>query len=560
MTNTEVATAVKGSLAIHFDINRSSIDVVVQQLRRLGQEHSLRRLDSSWMVDFTIVVPQNEFVSVQAKMNETRDDEASFANLMQEQLAAAGVQDSAATISGLNFETSVVVSSTTGATDFELTTGASDLTIVSGGSATTSQQQAAGDNAAVGQDDGIVIVVIAVLGILIIGASVGACCCCCRCRSRHSREGSLFVSSWSSKSDGNTTGSNSWAIGHGHEGEEEEDEDEEEDETEFSHVERKRNLRRLGAFDSPEGIACENERDARILMQVVQDRYQEGDDMVYFFIQRDIFLNLDSTQPMPSFADLRREGQLTAHLIKMEDAVNGMYRDTFVVVSHRWRTWHHPDEDSDQLKAVQEQLRESPRIQWVWIDWPCMPQTIHTGDGEKLLKKTRLEKKYFARALTNINVLYLYMHCIILLDMQYCTRFWCLLEAYLATHTLTPDGILFSEDQERYHIIKMYTAEDPLVQQLIHIVDKTDEEMLTILANDDIMVTNMADKKGMIKKMSSWLREQVGNIERARTTIWRPEQTACHEQADLEQTKMSEGMDQREVPERAVLDPVLVDL
>ena len=52
-------------------------------------------------------------------------------------------------------------------------------------------------------------------------------------------------------------------------------------------------------------------------------------------------------------------------------------------------------------------------------------QNITNEQGIVTQAKTALEKRYFDRALTGVNVLFLYMDIYIIFDLDYMRRFWC---------------------------------------------------------------------------------------------------------------------------------------
>ena len=141
---------------------------------------------------------------------------------------------------------------------------------------------------------------------------------------------------------------------------------------------------------------------------------------------------------LPAYQELlRKEGFLRQHLITREDSFKGRYSKEYLAVSHRWFAAAAPDADGVQLQTVREHLRSNPTIEWVWYgalgsacltalarsepffdsfsaDYWCMPQ------GER----TPAEKVNFQHMLSNINLLYLGCHVLVLLDLSYLSRFW----------------------------------------------------------------------------------------------------------------------------------------
>ena len=84
-------------------------------------------------------------------------------------------------------------------------------------------------------------------------------------------------------------------------------------------------------------------------------------------------------------------------------------------VSHRWMARHEPDADGTQLKVVKAHVRaHRASIKLVWYDAWCLPQGVRTP-AEELEFKTMLRE---------VNLLYLGMSVLILLDLSYQSRFW----------------------------------------------------------------------------------------------------------------------------------------
>ena len=108
---------------------------------------------------------------------------------------------------------------------------------------------------------------------------------------------------------------------------------------------------------------------------------------------------------MPVFQDLAKEGKLEAHEIDVNMAAKKKYQDSYNATSHRWKAVFHPDMNGEQLAAVQREARKNPKLQWFWIDYPCLPQDIKDKSGKVIQPKTELEARYFAKALSGVNVL-----------------------------------------------------------------------------------------------------------------------------------------------------------
>ena len=211
---------------------------------------------------------------------------------------------------------------------------------------------------------------------------------------------------------------------------------------------------RAGITSFPKDIeSLMEEQDIERLMEAEAASTSE-DNHMYFFVHRKHFLAIPRG-PMPVFQELSKAGKLRAHMININMAASSRYRRRFVIASHRWRKKHHPDADGAQLRAMQEEALKCDLRIWFWIDWMCMPQEIRDEDDNLIQAKTELEKRYFGRALTSVNVLYLFMDVFIVFDLDYMRRFWCLLESYLATHRPTPDGLEFSDEES--NLLKLET-------------------------------------------------------------------------------------------------------
>ena len=72
--------------------------------------------------------------------------------------------------------------------------------------------------------------------------------------------------------------------------------------------------------------------------------------------------------------------------------------------------------------------------------------------------RTPAEKVYFKWMLENINVLYLSVSVLILLDLSYISRFWTQYEAWLSMQTATKDGLRPATEAERRCEIRVIYA------------------------------------------------------------------------------------------------------
>lgn len=134
----------------------------------------------------------------------------------------------------------------------------------------------------------------------------------------------------------------------------------------------------------------------------------------FWFVSAE-WLRTSDDVSLPAFQELReRSGVLSQRTIQRSRAFRGEYTGRYLAVSHRWMSPSEPDADGAQLAAVREHVREHPEIEWVWYDYWDMPQ------GER----TPAELVEFKHMLSNVNLLYLGMSVLILLDLSYMSRFW----------------------------------------------------------------------------------------------------------------------------------------
>ena len=75
-------------------------------------------------------------------------------------------------------------------------------------------------------------------------------------------------------------------------------------------------------------------------------------------------------------------------------------------------------------------------VEGVWYDYWCMPQDTRTPEErQKRLKpdpRSPAERLRFKWMLQNVNLLYLGMRVLVLMDISYLSRFWTQFEAWLS--------------------------------------------------------------------------------------------------------------------------------
>ena len=180
--------------------------------------------------------------------------------------------------------------------------------------------------------------------------------------------------------------------------------------------------------------------------------------------------------------------------IAFKDALaQTLKKDEFCIVSHRWMDKEEPDSDGTQLKAIQQYLSDHKEVKYVWFDYCCMPQGA----------KTPSEKVHFKWMLENINILYLGVNVLILVDLSYFSRFWTQYEAWLSMQTATEEGLRpATVDARRYKIVGIYNTNDSMTKGLEDIwANKNPAQAFETLSKPDVTVTNKSDKEDQLPKI-----------------------------------------------------------
>ena len=123
-----------------------------------------------------------------------------------------------------------------------------------------------------------------------------------------------------------------------------------------------------------------------------------------------------------------------------------------------------------------------------------MPQGSRTG----------AEKVMFYWMLSNVNLLYVGLKVLILLDLSTLSRFWTQFEAWLSMQMATECGLEpAAEAVRRCEIIPIHNATDVNKNQLIDMWAKaTPEQARDVLAKPDVQVTNQSDKDTQLNKLA----------------------------------------------------------
>ena len=108
--------------------------------------------------------------------------------------------------------------------------------------------------------------------------------------------------------------------------------------------------------------------------------------------------------------------------------------------------------------------------------------------------------------LPKVNLLYLGLSVLILLDLSYLSRFWTQFEAWLSMQEITANGIRGVQNGTagRCKITCLHNASESLKSTLIDMwSSKTPEEAHSTLSRPDVTVTNQKDKDLMLPTVLS---------------------------------------------------------
>ena len=95
----------------------------------------------------------------------------------------------------------------------------------------------------------------------------------------------------------------------------------------------------------------------------------------YNFIKADAIVSW-KRKTMPSFRELARSHpeMVVRQRVTLSAVLYGELVETHGTVSHRWMEQGAPDAEGVQLAALQEMLRQTPRLKYIWVDDWCMWQ------------------------------------------------------------------------------------------------------------------------------------------------------------------------------------------
>ena len=202
-----------------------------------------------------------------------------------------------------------------------------------------------------------------------------------------------------------------------------------------------------------------------------------------------------SMERLPRLQDLKctHPDWIVKKPVDMTSSLLGDYRENVLGISHRWEHLDEPDTKGTQLAALKRFLDDHTKIECVWFDFPCMPQKPRSPEDED----------EFAEMLSNINVIFIGMEVLILLDLSYMSRFWTQTEAWMSMQEASISGLVTaSEEKRRYTIVPLHNASAKVSETLIDMwTDKTAQEAHNILALPDVLVTNQSDKERQLPKI-----------------------------------------------------------
>ena len=192
--------------------------------------------------------------------------------------------------------------------------------------------------------------------------------------------------------------------------------------------------------------------------QVAPEPQADSTETCSFWCLHADFVRKYPGKKLPFFQELRNKHPeaLVQVTISYAQVVTGALVEDSLSVSHRWMVPNDPDPDGEQLKAIKAFLHSDSgkKIKRVWIDSACMPQD--QPEGSRSMEDTAA----FKVMLGNVNMLFLGMTVLILLDLSYVSRFWTQFEAWLSMQFAMPDGLkpAVGTANARHHIVCVQNA------------------------------------------------------------------------------------------------------
>ena len=229
-------------------------------------------------------------------------------------------------------------------------------------------------------------------------------------------------------------------------------------------------------------------------MRAAERRQREASATGFYFLRASKVRGCP-LERLPRLQDLQRTHPdwVVKKPVDMTSSLLGDYRQSMLGVSHRWERPDEPDTKGTQLAALKRYLDGHPEIEHVWFDFPCMPQRPRSPEDDD----------EFAEMLSNVNVIYIGMQVLILLDMSYMSRFWTQTEAWMSMQDASTSGLATaSEGRRRYTIVPLHNASAKVSETLVDMwAGKSAQEAHDILAQPDVLVTNQSDKERQLPKV-----------------------------------------------------------
>ena len=229
-------------------------------------------------------------------------------------------------------------------------------------------------------------------------------------------------------------------------------------------------------------------------MRAAERQRREASATSFYFLHASKVRNC-SMKRLPKLQDLKRThpNWIVKKPVDMTSSLLGDYRENMLATSHRWEHPDEPDTKGKQLAALKRYLDDHPEIEYVWFDFPCMPQKPRSPEDED----------EFAEMLSNVNVIFLGMRVLVLLDISYMSRFWTQTEAWMSMQDASTSGLATApEKKRRYTIVPLHNASAKLSETLIDMwTGKSAQEAHDILALPDVFVTNQSDKERQLPKI-----------------------------------------------------------
>ena len=174
------------------------------------------------------------------------------------------------------------------------------------------------------------------------------------------------------------------------------------------------------------GADAERQSQARLEAAKAKQDQEKRDGTCTFVLLKADYLRNMSTDKVANLPPMQRLKQLAPEAfapktISQNAAFCGEYKDKICVVSHAWELPGDPDASGVKASTIREHLLENREIEWLWLDFCCMPQNSVIGWP---LPRSEVEGLAFGWQLRNANLLYLGAHVLVLLDLGYQGRFW----------------------------------------------------------------------------------------------------------------------------------------